>query len=400
VNETVIASIATHAHRLAGRPAVWSDRPSRLFTWDELARRVRLLALGLAGDGLDAGSRVVLDLPDGVDLRVADLAAQAAGAITVLTDAAATGTAREVGAVLTISDGDTLADLAARGAGVDAARPDAYEELVADVAVTDPATLCRVDGGWLAFTHEQLWWAARSLALALGLGPDDRIVSTLSVHRPAGRVASHVLGLCSGAATGLPPTGPPGPDGPAAAVAVTAPTVVVTDDTGLAALDRAVTRATASAGPGRERLAGSTVGVLHRAGTRRVRAVTGLAECRAVVVVDPWARVPVIERLRAAGVEVLRALAAPYAGGVLTLEQPDAAPAGTAPAGTAGRPLPGVVLGIADDGDVVARSAAFGHRWSLDGGAVPLTGPDGWVATGSQGAIGPDDVLRLRGEEQ
>ena len=63
-----------------------------------------------------------------------------------------------------------------------------------------------------------------------------------------------------------------------------------------------------------------------------------------------------------------------------------------------GTPLPGVEVRIDDDGAIEVRSATLARgRRAADGSVAPITGRDGWLATGDLGAWGDDGRLVVEG---
>jgi long-chain acyl-CoA synthetase len=64
--------------------------------------------------------------------------------------------------------------------------------------------------------------------------------------------------------------------------------------------------------------------------------------------------------------------------------------------GTVGRPLPGVELRIAEDGEVLTRSAGVFKGYFRDEAATAQTiSPDGWLHTGDVGVLDDDGFLTL-----
>lgn len=331
--ETIAVAFAETAHRHRARPALHhADGPSwTAVRWGALVARVRLLALGLAEEGVGPGGRVStagLSVPDRWALG---LAATSVGA--VVDDGATTRTEEQ------------LQELHTNGAKGDEAAPDRFERLRAAVECDDDAF---TEGG-TTFTVANLLWGAASLATALGAGLDDRLVATLPLDTATGWVAGVLVPVVTGAAAWSPK----------ADVAATAPaarpTIVVCTDADAAAL--------ADARPG----APATNG---RAPWRRRPTVrpAGLENCRAVLVVDGAAGA---RRLAERGVPTVGALAVEGHAGLVT--------------GAGGRPLPGVTVGIADDGEVLVRSDAV----------APSRCERGWLHTGRRGAVDRGGHLTL-----
>ncbi len=69
--------------------------------------------------------------------------------------------------------------------------------------------------------------------------------------------------------------------------------------------------------------------------------------------------------------------------------------------GTVGRPLPGVELRLADDGEIQARTPAAMTGYLDDPAATAeRIDADGWIHTGDLGAFDPDGLLRVVGRKK
>jgi hypothetical protein len=218
--------------------------------------------------------------------------------------------------------------LAVRGADIDRAEPDRFEALRAAVSADGAAFV----EGDVTYTGANLLWAAASLSSAMGAGAADRLLTTLDPETAAGWVVGVLVPVVTAAAL---------VDG-----AERAPTLLVCADRDAATL---------AEGP-----QGPPAGRRWRRATTAPAPPVGLEDLRAALVVDAG---PGARRLAARGVPVRPATAFEGHAGLVT--------------GDGGRPLPGVTVGIADDGEIVVRSEAV----------APERAREGWLHTGRRGEL-------------
>ncbi|WP_285786845.1 AMP-dependent synthetase/ligase [Micromonospora sp. NBRC 101691] len=128
---------------------------------------------------------------------------------------------------------------------------------------------------------------------------------------------------------------------------------------------------------------------------RRVRRVLG-GRCRVAIV----GGAPVGERMahffRGAGILLLEGYGLTETSPALAVNRPSALRIGTV-----GRPLPGVWLAIAGDGEVLVRGdVVFRGYWNNPEATREAFTADGWLRTGDLGSVDADGYLRITGRKK
>ncbi|MER5885712.1 AMP-dependent synthetase/ligase [Streptomyces sp. NPDC001941] len=103
-----------------------------------------------------------------------------------------------------------------------------------------------------------------------------------------------------------------------------------------------------------------------------------------------------LDFLRACGIAVFEGYGMTESAGVISLNHP-----GAVRHGSVGRPLPGLEVRIADDGEVLARGPVVfpGYHANAAATAEALDG-DGWLRTGDLGALDADGYLTITGRKK
>ena len=410
-------------------------------TWAQLAARVRAVAAGLVAGGLRPGDRVALMGAPSAQWTVADLGILAAAGVTVpiyetssaeqcgrilsnagarvaLVDAgdelgarieSARRQALGLDAVLTLTGG--LEELAGRAGGGDHAE---VERRGAAISGQDLATIVYTSGTTGApkgceLTHHNVVWTARQVATAFRgvLGPED---STLLVLPLAHALARLLQFLCLEAGVRL---------GYARSRATLAedlrsfrPTLLLgvprlfdklyqgardqTSGVGRWIFDAATQggRQWSSSGHPGPVLRGRHA-IADRLVYRRLREALG-GRVRYCVSGGAALEPALAHFFGAAGIPILEGYGVTETAAPAAVNTPDATRIGTV-----GRPLPGVTMAIADDGEVLVKGPNVfgGYHGDQQATREAFTG-DGWLRTGDLGELDQDGFLRITGRSK
>ncbi len=458
--QTLCDQLAATVRRWGGEPAYSDregDGPWQTISWAQTRQLALELAAGFIELGLQPGERVTLMLPNRTEHVLADLGVMHAGGVPVTVYA--TLAADQIGYVagdcdarIAVLDGESQlarwqpalaslpglkkiivrdaagcpagdmfmswADFAALGRERLAAAPDAVVGRVAAIGPDDPATLLYTSGttgnpkGVIVTHHSVLYELAT--AMATGFMADRvRWVSYLPLAHIAERMlsiygpmhnATHVY-FCHNAATDLVAT--LGAVQPTAFFGV--PRVWEKVQAGIQALLAAeqdpARRAAVDAAmaTGRRYMQSREFGNTtpdelaeefrraDEAVLRPIRSLLGLGE--ATIVSSGAAPMPpeTGSFFAGLGMAILDVYGMTETAGAFTTNRPD-----TFRLGTVGRPLPGVEVRIAEDGEILTRGPLNTPGYlNLPDRTAELVDEDGWLHTGDIGSLDADGFLSV-----
>ncbi|MFF5229910.1 AMP-dependent synthetase/ligase [Dactylosporangium sp. NPDC000521] len=128
---------------------------------------------------------------------------------------------------------------------------------------------------------------------------------------------------------------------------------------------------------------------------RKLRAALG-GRCHTAIVGGAPLGERLIHFFRGAGITILEGYGLTETSPALTVNTPTAQRIGTA-----GRPLPGVEIRIADDGEIQARGdVVFPGYWNNPDATHATFTTDNWLRTGDLGSLDPDGFLRITGRKK
>jgi long-chain acyl-CoA synthetase len=423
--------LLAHARERPDAPAIREKRRGRWheLTWGEYAERVARIAGGLRELGVQPGDRVAIHAENRPEWVLGDLAIQGIGAVSV--GVYPTSPAPEVeyllghseSVVLIAEDEEQLDKALAVRERLPALRRivvidprnvralddpmvmtweqledrEPFEGYGQGIDDSDTAVIVYTSGTTgppkgAMLTHANLTWAADSFRRAFGTGPDDEVLSYLPLCHVAERLGTVINGLGTGYVVNF------GEGGESfaqdlrdvqptlfAAVPRVWEKMLATVEIKMAdasRLKRWSYRTALRFAPGR---------IADVLALRALRDKLGLGRAeRAICGAAPIAP-QVLEYFWTLGVPVYEIYGQTENTAVCTLM-----PFDDVRIGTVGKPLEGVELTIAEDGEILTRSPAVfaGYYKDPDATAAAID-PDGWLHTGDVGTIDDDGYLTI-----
>ena len=432
----------------------------RAIDWGEYGRTVEEVAAGLLTLGIGAGDRVGLLSGNRPEWHIADLAILSVGAVTVpvyptssspqvayvLADSGARvcfvdgpeqlakvllhrsevpGLERIVG-LLPMPGIDQQAvvldmgQLRSEGRERLAESPDAVAERADAIVADDLATLVYTSGTTgppkgAVLTHGNLGWTVDAVEAMVGLSPDDRLLSYLPLSHIAERLVSHIGQIASGGETWFAQSLATVPEDLRACrptIFFAVPRVwqkfhdAILDKIADApkplrlALERYVALGKASveaAERGRELTPRQrrVHTVLDRTIGAKLRKQLGLDQARIIVSSAAPIHPDLVRWFHGIGIPIAEVWGQTEDCGPATLNPPDAIRIGTV-----GRPLPGLEVRVAEDGELMIRGGSVCHGYfGQPEATAALIDPDGWMSTGDLGEI-VDGYVRITGRKK
>jgi long-chain acyl-CoA synthetase len=436
--EETIGSVSERSEREAGAAAIAAYRPvgGRWVpeTWTALRALRREVAAGLMASGVRRGDRVALVSHTRWEWGPIDLAILSVGAVTV--GIYPTSTPATVGYILKHSGArwvfvenqaqkERLAEVLQGleviviDSGLEAFRrlgdASALDARQREVQPDDLATLVYTSGTTgppkaVALTHRALLATSRSGSRFLGARPDDLAVSYLPMAHVLTRVNYYGYVQVRGIAFFAESL-----EKVAEAWLAAKPTILSTVPRVLEKAQQRILDAVAASSPLRRRVfaralaTGTRVSELREGGRkvpallaaehrlwerlvyRKIRARLGWERVRFAMCGGAPIRVEVLRFFHALGVNVIEGFGMTETASPITLNHPEAYRLGTV-----GRPLPGIDVKIAGDGEILVKSPGLFSRYEGDEESTRAAfDANGYFKTGDVGAIDADGFLRI-----
>ena len=408
-------AIRMSAQTCPDRIALQDATGSRVVTYRDLWARVDRGAAALRTRGLPTGARILLALPSGIDWMPAFLAIVHAGLAAVPIPADTPGDRARLAGIFTGAR-------AWIGDEADCERALALAPLprlvVADLEntpgapmddgaanATATAVLVFTSGSTarpraVALSHQNLLANLRGLFAARQAVPNEAVLSTLPPSHAYELVAGQLAPLAAGARVVY--AGVPMPNRVIETIRTQRITRLALVPALFEALAREVIDGLVTSGAADPRCRDASVRDL----AARVRAMPNddrarvsysirerIGDALHAIVIGGAATNPAwAEVLTGVGIHLDVGYGLTEAGPVVAMGR-----AGQCPAGSVGRPLDGVLVRIAQDGEVLVKSASIMEGYAADPAATEACFEDGWLRTGDRGRLDAAGFLFITG---
>lgn len=459
---TIVEIFWRNAARYGPRPALRrrSGDGWETMTWDGYAQAVRQVAAGLVKTGLESGDRVGILSGNRREWHLADLGILAGGGVTV--PVYPTNSSSQVAYVLShsacrflfVEDLDQLSKVLLRrdelphlervfvfdrGEGLDhdfvgdlddlealaaeelAEHPTVLEDRAHAIHVDDLATIVYTSGTTgrpkgVMLTHGNIGANIENITQVVPIGPDDRFLSFLPLSHIAERTVSDFGEVLAGGETWFAESLASVQEDLEACrptIFFAVPRVwekfregVREKVEGLSWPGRLLAERYLALAARKGRVTGSgpvltmTEGLRYKALDvivgRTIRRELGLDKARFLVSGAAPVHPDLLRWFDGLGLPIAEVYGQTENCGASTVGPP-----GALRFGTVGRPLPGVELRIADDGEIMTRGANVTPGYYLDeAGTADLLDPEGWMYTGDLGALDADGYLTITGRKK
>jgi long-subunit acyl-CoA synthetase (AMP-forming) len=366
-------------------------------TWSEYADRVSLVAGGLAALGVGAGDAVALMLVNRPEFHIVDTAALHLGATpfsiyntsspeqieylfanagnrVLITERAFLDSLRAVRA-------PNLEQAIVLEEGLPEAEHPGFEDAWRRVTPADLATLIYTSGTTgppkgVEVTHANLMFSCRAYDEVVPIRPAGRVVSYLPCAHLADRIFSHYASIVSGATV----TCVPDP----AKIVEALPDARPTGFLGVPRIWEKLKAGLVTQGV-------TDPAVMPESARAGLRARLGLDDADWLGSGAAPIAPEVLEYFMALGLPIAEGWGMSETAAAGTINPPDAVRVGTV-----GRPVPGIELSLAEDGELLLRgpNVMVGYR-ADPGKTAEAIDPDGWLHTGDIAQIDPDGYVRI-----
>ena len=433
-DRTTVGVFFSQASRLASKPLVHYPVGDawKVHTWADMKRDAIAVASALIEAGVRQGDRVIIMSENRLEWLFCDFGIQTAGAVTVPIYPATSPDAiakiiKNSGAVIAIaSDSELAADLPVGGSlrkvvtmDSDVAtwtrrRPAQLAEIATRLSKVKPDDLCTIvytsgttgDPKGVELAHRCLVDVSRAALKVFPLSESDSSLSFLPYSHVFERINSIFVGLCFGGQTWISR----GPDHLAREIGEVHPTIMCSVPRVYEKMYAAVMSRVRKSPAYRRALFSWAIDVGRKRNVERRRSAVLDAQYSLAdrLVLSSLRRVLIGGRLRffiSGGAALAReveeffwSIGVPILNGWGMTEMSSGACTNTLTDHkflTVGKPLPGVQIKIAEDGEIMVNSPGNMLAYHDNPEATAETMRDGWILTGDIGELDADGFLRI-----